>query len=56
MKYFSTKHFPGKRESKDIWNVKKEKKCFEYESIYINFMRQSFEKDKNVNITRKTNI
>jgi|Laugresu1bdmlbdd_1035124.scaffolds.fasta_scaffold363123_2 hypothetical protein len=53
---YSTLHLPGKRESDDVWNIQKEKSNFQYGEIYINFMRQSFKKDNNVNITRKINI
>ena len=51
-----TLHLPGKRESDDVWNIKRKKSNFQYDEIYINFMRQSFPKDKNVNTTRKINI
>ena len=52
----STLHLPGKRESDDVWNIQRKKSNFQYGEIYINFMRQSFKKDNNVNITRKINI
>ncbi len=51
-----TLHLPGQRESDDVWNIKRKKSNFQYDEIYINFMRQSFPKDKNVNTTRKINI
>ena len=51
-----TLHLPGQRESDDVWNIKRKKSNFQYSEIYINFMRQSFPKDKNVNTTRKINI
>ena len=51
-----TLHLPGIRESSDVWNMQRKKSNFQYDEIYINFMRQSFPKDKNVNTTRKINI
>ena len=51
-----TLHLPGIRESSDVWNMQRKKSNFQYDEIYINFLRKSFPKDKNVNTTRKINI